>query len=228
MHVLIVEDDLDLGRALQQSLAAEGLSSEWVRRAAEASRFILRSGVYDCVLLDLSLADGDGLDLLRRWRRVGLSVPVIIITAQSALDLRLAGLHDGADDFVLKPFVIAELIARVRAVVRRYARQASDVWRIGPLEIQPRACTASVDGSRSPPVAWDAWYAVHVRRGALGILIPARVQPGAGKWKLDGDRLCINVDADPWNCGDFHRISDIRYYFSLRGYNQDYNPLDLK
>jgi two-component system response regulator QseB len=146
MHVLIVEDDLDLGRALQQSLAAEGLSSEWVRRAAEASRFILRSGVYDCVLLDLSLTDGDGLDLLRRWRRAGLSVPVIIITAQSALDLRLAGLHDGADDFVLKPFVIAELIARVRAVVRRYARQASDVWRIGPLEIQPRAYTASIDG----------------------------------------------------------------------------------
>ncbi|MCZ8116427.1 MAG: response regulator [Pseudomonadota bacterium] len=146
MHVLIVEDDLDLGRALQQSLAAEGLSSEWVRRGAEATRFVVRTSAYDCVLLDLSLPDGAGLDLLRRWRQAGLSVPVIIITAQSALDLRLAGLEDGADDFVLKPFVIAELIARVRAVVRRYARQASDVWRIGPLEIQPRAYTASIDG----------------------------------------------------------------------------------
>ncbi|MBU3737053.1 MAG: response regulator, partial [Methylobacterium sp.] len=146
MHILIVEDDLDLGRALQQALRAEQFSSEWVRRAADASRFLTQATPYDCVLLDLSLPDGTGLDLLRRWRRSGISVPLIIITAQSSLDHRLAGLEDGADDFVLKPFVTAELIARIRAVVRRYARQSSGIWKIGSLEILPRARIVRLDG----------------------------------------------------------------------------------
>ena len=148
MHVLIVEDDLDLGRALQQALRADRISSEWVRRAADASRFVEQANAYDCILLDLSLPDGAGLDLLRRWRQAGLSAPLIIITAQSSLDERLAGLEGGADDFVLKPFVTAELIARIRAVVRRYARQTSDVWKVGPLEIEPRARVARLEGPR--------------------------------------------------------------------------------
>jgi DNA-binding response OmpR family regulator len=146
MHLLILEDDLDLGRALQKSLSAAGFSSEWVRRAAEASRFIDQQNTYDCVLLDLSLPDSTGLELLRRWRQSGLSVPLIVITADSSLDIRLAGLADGADDFVLKPFVTEELIARIRAVVRRGARQASEVWKLGSLEIVPRSCSARMDG----------------------------------------------------------------------------------
>lgn len=146
MHILIVEDDLDLGRALQQALRAEHFSSEWVRRAADAVRFMAQKHSYDCVLLDLSLPDGTGLDLLQRWRRAGLCVPLIIITAYSALDQRLAGLEGGADDFVLKPFVIAELIARIRAVVRRYARQTSEAWKVGPLEILPRARVVRLEG----------------------------------------------------------------------------------
>jgi DNA-binding response OmpR family regulator len=146
MHLLILEDDLDLGRALQKSLSAAGFSSEWVRRAAEASRFIDQQNTYDCVLLDLSLPDSTGLGLLRRWRQSGLSVPLIVITADSSLDIRLAGLADGADDFVLKPFVTEELIARIRAVVRRGARQASEVWKLGSLEIVPRSCSARMDG----------------------------------------------------------------------------------
>ena len=97
MHLLILEDDLDLGRALQKSLSAEGFSSEWVRRAAEASRFIDQQNTYDCVLLDLSLPDSTGLELLRRWRQSGLSVPLIVITADSSLDIRLAGLADGSE-----------------------------------------------------------------------------------------------------------------------------------
>jgi two-component system response regulator QseB len=147
MHVLLVEDDLDLGRALQQALRADQISSEWVRRATDASRFVEQEHAYDCILLDLSLPDGAGLDLLRRWRQAGLSAPLIIITAQSSLEERLAGLEGGADDFVLKPFVTAELIARIRAVVRRYARQTSEVWKVGPLEVEPRARVARLEGT---------------------------------------------------------------------------------
>jgi two-component system response regulator BasR len=146
MHILIIEDDLDLGCALQQALKVEGISSEWVRRTANAP---LPSAEmpFDCVLLDLSLPDGAGLDLLRRWRRAGNAVPIIIITARSALEDRLAGLDGGADDFVIKPFDTPELLSRMRAVLRRYARQASETWTLGALQIEPRAYVARLHGT---------------------------------------------------------------------------------
>lgn len=145
MHILIIEDDLDLGFALQQALKADGISSEWLRRAADAPR-TFPDPCYDCILLDLTLPDGDGLDLLARWRRAGVTLPVIIITARSELDDRLAGLDGGADDFIVKPFATAELVSRMRAVMRRYSQQASEVWAIGALEIEPRRYVARLDG----------------------------------------------------------------------------------
>lgn len=145
MHILIVEDDLDLGRSLRQSLRTEGLSSEWLRCAADASDFI-KQNVYDCVLLDLSLPDGSGLDLLRKWRQSGLTVPVIVITARLALEDRLAGLDGGADDFVLKPFIPIELVSRIRAVARRYAQQVNSEWSTGNIRINTRQHLVHVAG----------------------------------------------------------------------------------
>ena len=147
MHILIIEDDLDLGRALQQALKAEGISSEWLRRVADAPRSFPEQP-YDCVLLDISLPDGTGLDLLARWRRAGVAVPIIMLTARSGLDDRLAGLDGGADDFIVKPFATAELVSRIRAVLRRYAQQSSDVWIIGELEIEPRRYLARLAGAQ--------------------------------------------------------------------------------
>jgi len=145
MHILMVEDDLDLGRALRQGLKADGITSEWVRRAADALQLI-ESAVIDCVLLDVSLPDGTGYDLLSQWRRAGLNLPVIIITARSALEDRLTGFDSGADDFLVKPFATAELVARIRAVVRRSAQQASDVWTFGDLQIEPRKHLVRIAG----------------------------------------------------------------------------------
>jgi two-component system response regulator BasR len=145
MHILIIEDDLDLGFALQQALKAEGISSEWLRRLADAPH--AGAGLdYDCALLDISLPDGSGLDLLKRWRGSGVTMPIIMITARSALDDRLAGLDGGADDFIIKPFATAELVSRLRAVLRRYAQQASELWSIGDLQIAPRSYTARLAG----------------------------------------------------------------------------------
>jgi DNA-binding response OmpR family regulator len=145
MHILIIEDDLDLGTALQQALRAEGISSEWLRRVADAPRAFAADS-YDCALLDVSLPDGSGLDLLARWRRAGVALPIMIITARSGLDDRLAGLDGGADDFIIKPFATAELVARMRAVLRRYARQSSERWAIGQIEIEPRSYLAWLEG----------------------------------------------------------------------------------
>ncbi|MBB3180624.1 two-component system response regulator BasR [Variovorax sp. Sphag1AA] len=146
VHILLIEDDLDLGRALQAALKVDGLTSEWLRRAADAPR-ALDAAAYDCVLLDLTLPDGSGFDLLHRWRRDGSTMPVIVITARSAMEDRLAGLDGGADDFVIKPFATVELISRIRAVLRRSARQASEVWTLGAIAIEPRRHRASLDGA---------------------------------------------------------------------------------
>lgn len=138
MHILLIEDDLDLGRALQAALKVEGLTSEWLRRAADAPATV-DDAVVDCVLLDLTLPDGSGFDLLERWRGQDCRVPVIVITARGAVEDRLRGLDGGADDFVVKPFATAELVSRIRAVLRRAARQTSERWTLGALTIEPRS-----------------------------------------------------------------------------------------
>jgi len=136
MHVLIIEDDIDLGQALLASLKMAGISGVWVRRLGDADALVGEAP--DCVLLDLALPDGYGIDLLRRWRSRAVAVPVIVITARTALEDRLAGLDGGADDYLVKPFAMAELISRLRAVTRRSARQAGERWQLGALSIAPR------------------------------------------------------------------------------------------
>lgn len=136
MHILIIEDDIDLGQAILASLKQAGMSGLWVRSLAAVPPFV--GDAPDCVLLDLNLPDGEGLVQLRAWRARGVAVPVIVITARSGLDDRLAGLDGGADDFLVKPFAMAELVSRIGAVVRRSARQAGERWRFGDLVLEPR------------------------------------------------------------------------------------------
>ena len=145
MHLLLIEDDLDLGRALSQALRADDFSVQWLRRAADAPTTLVGEPV-DCVLLDVNLPDASGLDLLARWRRDEVGVPVIVITARAALEDRLSGLDGGADDYLVKPFATRELVSRIHAVMRRYAQQASEVWRFGALAIEPRRHAATLDG----------------------------------------------------------------------------------
>jgi two-component system, OmpR family, response regulator QseB len=149
MHLLLVEDDLDLGASLVLALQAAGFSVEWVRRAEEARPFAARGG-HEVLLLDLSLPDGHGLPLLREWRQQGLDTPLIVITASDALGDRLQGLDAGADDFLVKPFAVEELVSRVHAVARRAARQAAAVWRFGELSLNPQCRTCLLAGA---PVA---------------------------------------------------------------------------
>jgi DNA-binding response OmpR family regulator len=149
MHLLLVEDDLDLGASLSQALKGAGLSSEWVRSAADAERFVAGGG-YDCVLLDFGLPDEHGLALLRRWRAQGLVTPLLVITASDALGDRLRGLDEGADDFLVKPFALPELVARVHAVTRRASRQAAAVWQFGDLHIELQRRECRVGGAPVP------------------------------------------------------------------------------
>lgn len=137
MHILLIEDDLDLGQALLQALQQGGFTVQWLRSVA-ATPPLPDANEVAAVLLDLTLPDGQGMALLRRWRRAGLSLPVIVITARTALQDRLDGLDGGADDYVLKPFDVPELLSRLHAVLRRSARQASEEWTLGALRLAPQ------------------------------------------------------------------------------------------
>lgn len=149
MHILLVEDDLDLGRSLVKALGAAGHSAEWVRELNTADHLLDRER-HDCVLLDLSLPDGHGLDLLRRWRRLGTRTPLIIITASASIGDRLSGLGEGADDVLVKPFVVDELLARIQAVTRRAAGQALSVWSVGALAIDSERRECRLRGETVP------------------------------------------------------------------------------
>ncbi len=118
MNILLVEDDLELGNGVRIALEDQGLQVTWVRRLLDAVQH-LDTRPCDLVLLDLGLPDGDGLTLLARLRRDRQDTPVLILTARDALEDRLAGLDCGADDYLVKPFALAELLSRVRALARR-------------------------------------------------------------------------------------------------------------
>ena len=118
MKILLIEDDLDLGNGVRIALADQGLDVIWVRRKEDALHQ-LDACVPELVLLDLGLPDGDGMSVMAYLRQQLKGIPVIILTARGTLQDRLCGLDAGADDYLVKPFVLAELLARVRALARR-------------------------------------------------------------------------------------------------------------
>ncbi|TFZ08662.1 response regulator [Ramlibacter humi] len=136
MRLLLAEDDAMIGRAVQQGLAGAGFAVDWVQdgRAAELA---LGNGVYDAAVLDLGLPGKDGMQVLRDLRARGLRLPVLVVTARDGVPDRIAGLNAGADDYVLKPFDLDELIARVRALLRRSAGTATPELSCGSLQLDP-------------------------------------------------------------------------------------------
>lgn len=138
MRVLVVEDDRLLGDAVQAGLKQAGFAPDWVEDgvAAEAA---LASEPFAAVVLDLGLPKRSGLDVLKRLRQRGAKVPVLILTARDGIEDRIGGLDAGADDYLVKPFDLGELAARLRALVRRSGGNASPLVIAGDLELDPAA-----------------------------------------------------------------------------------------
>jgi DNA-binding response OmpR family regulator len=132
MRLLLVEDDPMIGRAVRQGLDAAGFVVDWVTDGTVAEQ-ALANGVYDLVVLDLGLPGKDGMTLMRELRGRRDSIPVLVVTARDAVAERIAGLNEGADDYVLKPFDLDELVARVRALLRRRAGNATPLLECGQL-----------------------------------------------------------------------------------------------
>jgi len=152
MRILLVEDDLMIGESVLDCLRAEHYAVDWVRDG-NAAELALRTDTYDLILLDLGLPKRDGLALLRDLRTRKDRTPVLIATARDAVSDRIAGLDAGADDYIVKPYDVDELLARMRALIRRSAGRAEPVFEHDGITIDPQAHAAMVDGT---PVALTA------------------------------------------------------------------------
>jgi two-component system OmpR family response regulator len=145
MRILLIEDDTVLGAAVRDQIAADGHSVDWVQRLDAAGDAIAAAG-FDLLLLDLMLPDGRGIPFLRRLRARGEVTPVIILTALDQVSDRIEGLNAGADDYLVKPFDLAELSARIGSVARRYTGNPNPIVTHGPLQIDLAARSIRRDG----------------------------------------------------------------------------------
>jgi len=134
VRILLVEDDLMIGEAVSVALRDAAYAVDWVKDGATADR-VLESAEYQAVLLDLGLPKRDGLEVLRRLRQAGDTVPVIVITARDSVDDRIKGLDFGADDYLVKPFNLNEMLARLRAIIRRQGGQATPLLTNGKVTL---------------------------------------------------------------------------------------------
>jgi two-component system OmpR family response regulator len=146
VRVLVVEDEARISARLVAALGQAGYA---VDCAADGARgdFLAQTERYDAVVLDLGLPKIDGLTILRRWRDAGLTVPVLILTARGSWHEKVHGIDGGADDYVAKPFRMEEVLARLRALIRRASGQVSVELRCGPVALDPRAARVTVNGT---------------------------------------------------------------------------------
>ena len=145
MRVLVVEDESSLSDQLASALAEAGYA---VDRAADGERadFLGQTERYDAVVLDLGLPRVDGLTVLRRWREAGLAMPVVVLTARGSWHEKVQGIDSGADDYLSKPFRMEELLARLRALIRRASGQVTPALRCGAVSLDPRLSKVTLDG----------------------------------------------------------------------------------
>ena len=146
MRILAVEDDPELSRQLADALRAAGYAVD-LAHDGEQAHYLGEAETYDAVVLDLGLPLVDGITVLERWRRAGRNMPVLILTARDRWSEKVAGFDAGADDYVTKPFQMEEVLARLRALIRRAAGHASAELECGPLRLDTRSSRVTVEGA---------------------------------------------------------------------------------
>lgn len=168
MRILLVEDDRGIGSAVRDQITAEGHTPDWVETLADAHA-CTETVDYDLILLDLTLPDGSGLGFLRALRGRGAVTPVIILTARDRITERIEGLNAGADDYLVKPFDLAELSARIGSVARRYMGNPNPLIRLGDLAIDQAA--RAIIGANGPinlsQREWIVFETLLQRRGKI-------------------------------------------------------------
>ncbi len=149
MRVLLAEDDRQLSDGISEGLRQHGFQVDTTHDGVATEREAAR-GIYDALILDLGLPRLDGMEVLRKMRALGLSTPVLVLTARDAVAQRIQGLDLGADDYVVKPIEVAELAARLRALIRRAHGQSNEKIVVGDVELDPAARTVRVRDQEVP------------------------------------------------------------------------------
>ncbi len=192
MRILLVEDDAMIGKAVLEVLRCEHYAVDWVRDGAAADGALLAER-YDLVLLDLGLPKADGLQVLRQLRSRRDAVPVLVVTARDAVGDRVAGLDAGADDYIVKPYDTDELLARVRALLRRSAGRGEPVISHKGLELNPATREASLDGAplNLSPREWALLEPMLQRPGV--VFSRAQLEQKLYSWKEDISSNAVEV-----------------------------------
>ncbi len=192
MRLLLVEDDLMIGESVLDLLRAEGYAVDWVKDG-EMADVALESQAYDLVLLDLGLPRRDGLAVLRRLRLRKDRTPVLIATARDALAQRVEGLDAGADDYVVKPYELEELLARIRALIRRAAGRAEPVYEHLGISIDPVTREVAIEGH---PVVLSAreWAVLELLLARPGMVLSRKqLEEKLYSWKDEVSSNAVEV-----------------------------------
>lgn len=195
MRILLIEDDYSMGSSLQSWLQMDGYAVDWLQRGDQAAT-ALATHTYQCVLLDRGLPGLDGDAVLRALRAAGApraQLPVIVITARDALADRIQGLDLGADDYLVKPFDLEELSARVRAVLRRGAAQPTPELRHGAAVLDPAAKRVTLDGEPLTLTAREFTVLQALMRHPTHILSRAQLEEALYGWGEEVESNAIEV-----------------------------------
>ena len=192
MRLLLVEDDALLGDGLRAGLTQDGYSVDWLRDGASAEA-ALRSGNYDLAVLDINLPGRNGLQLLKGLRGSGSALPVLLLTARDTVADRVAGLDSGADDYLIKPFDLDELLARLRALLRRRGGRATPELRHGDLLVDPAAHTVTLAGEpvEISPREFAVLQLLLENRGK--VLSRSRLEEGLYSWESEVESNAVEV-----------------------------------
>jgi two-component system, OmpR family, response regulator QseB len=193
MRLLLVEDDTMIGEVVLDLLRAEHYAVDWVKDGEMADTALLQSQSYDLVLLDLGLPRKDGLEVLRAMRARRDRTPVLVATARDSVSERIAGLDAGADDYVLKPYDLEELLARIRALLRRAAGRAEPVFQYKAIAVNPATREVTVEGQAVTLSAreWAVLEALIARPGV--VLSRAQLEEKLYSWRDEVSSNAVEV-----------------------------------
>jgi two-component system, OmpR family, response regulator QseB len=192
MRVLLIEDDAMIGSAVRRGLTQAGFAVDWFTDG-RSGQIAAADAAYDVIVLDLGLPRVDGLSLLQTLRGGGSTIPVLIISARDAVPERIAGLNAGADDYLFKPFDLGELVARLRALLRRQAQAASSVMTLGALSVDLVRRIATLEGRELSltPKEFAILEALMRRPGA--VLSRERLEASIYAWDTDIGSNAVEV-----------------------------------
>jgi DNA-binding response OmpR family regulator len=192
MKILLIEDDVMIGENVQIALNSEGIDVEWAKDGVTGEA-ALSTGTYDALLLDLGLPQKDGINILQSLRRKGSTLPVMLVTARDTVPERIIGLNSGADDYLVKPFDLDEMIARLRALVRRSRGQTDDLYKSGDVVVNTATRQVSnADGQVTLSAReWTVLDALVARPGA--ILSRSQLEERLYGWAGDVESNAVEV-----------------------------------